>query len=45
LYLKSTIGIEVEYLLQFSRRKIPRVYPSNMNDVTIIITERHHKDE
>ena len=31
LYLKSTIGIEVEHLLHFSRRKVPRVYPSNIN--------------
>jgi hypothetical protein len=30
LYLKSTIEIEVEYLLHFSRRKVPRVYPSNI---------------
>jgi hypothetical protein len=30
LYLKSTTGIEVEYLRRFSRRKIPRVYPSNI---------------
>jgi hypothetical protein len=31
LYLKSTIEIEVKYLLHFSRRKVPRVYPSNIN--------------
>jgi hypothetical protein len=30
LYLKSTIEIEVKYLLHFSRRKVPRVYPSNI---------------